>query len=153
MSQAVYRVALFGPVFGDDVACLGRQLQEIVKTLYQVGVPQHWYYTDVETNNPSSFSGASGVHEIGGFGQLLAAASSVDQFQQGVFLASHVPEPRFRENPNTEDIEFANLGDADIEIRAFDTTYFDVYAADQNLLRRLSDKYGVDIEIWRDGME
>ncbi len=109
----------------------------------RVGV-EHWYYGDVETNSPSPFAREPGMHQISSIDQLIKIAEGVDQFQRGVFVASPHATPRFRPNLNTEDPEFADLGDADIEIRAFDTTYFELYVRDEELARDLAERFRVE---------
>lgn len=154
MSQRpLHRVALTSSTFGAEVACLGAQLEDVLRTLYPEGTTLRWYYSDVEANKRSSLSEAPGVHQAGDLDQLLTAVRTVDQFQRGVFFGSDVSAPRFREDPNTEDAEFANVGDAEVEIRAFDTTSFEIYSSDASLLGRLSERYGVKVEAWSERPE
>jgi len=145
MSSAVRRIELPGDVFGEDAACLGPQLEQLVKVLHLNDNSEQWYYADVETNGASSFSCAPGLHKVGNSEDFANLLVGTDQFQSGVFLVSRISSPRFRANPTTEDTHLVDLGDADVEIRAFDTTYFEVYSRDLDLLERLSNTYGVDL--------
>ena len=146
MSRVLYRVRLTPEAFGEQITCLGSQLRAVLAVLRTQMGPVSWYYTDVVTVGRSDFSGERGLHEIGDIDKFIAATSTVRQFERGVFLASSAGSPSFRNEPDTEDMEFADLGDAAVEIRAFDTSYLEVYSRDRNLVNALAKVYKVGVE-------
>ena len=45
----------------------------------------------------------------------------------------------------TDDESFRDIGDAIFEIRAFDTTLFEIYATDYDLISKIAEKFQVKI--------
>jgi len=78
---------------------------------------------------------------IGDSADAVGKVAAVDQFESGVFMGvrpSRTP-PQFRDGGVwTEDEEMADLGDAIVEVRAFDTTYVSVASTDHAIRRRLA---------------
>jgi hypothetical protein len=81
---------------------------------------------------------------IGRTREFLPAVQQVDQFLRGVFLAvrPEKKEPHFRELIDTEDPVDVDLGDAVVEIRAFDTTFFEVLTKDESVLSAITNAFG-----------
>lgn len=65
---------------------------------------------------------------VGSASELAELAGRVEQFERGVFAGALIEStPSFREGGTyTEDPEDADLGDAVVEVRAFDTSYIEV---------------------------
>jgi hypothetical protein len=75
---------------------------------------------------------------IGHTEDLLALASNVDQFQSGVLLAFPKDQgPYLEQLYGTEDARFRDLGKAILEIRPFDTSYFEIYTYNTDKINRL----------------
>jgi hypothetical protein len=78
--------------------------------------------------------------KIGKAQELIQIASQIDQLFSGIFIA--IPENIFDPDLNgefdTEDDPTEDLGDAVIEIRAFDTSYFEVYYSDYINIKNLT---------------
>ena len=111
------------------VACLGEPRPDLV-----------WWVSDCRFVGSSSLprTGAE-PRLVGTTEQLLALLPEVEQFDSGVFLGveSGVPTPRCREGGVwTEDPEGADLGDAVVEVRVFDYTWFEVMS-DASLVGRI----------------
>lgn len=74
---------------------------------------------------------------------MIEAAQRVDQFESGVFagVPSVIAQPVFRAGGLwTEDEEAADLGDAAVEVRAFDTSYWSIATADPDLAQILRER-------------
>jgi hypothetical protein len=101
----------------------------------------HWYVADVQLTGSYAKDWESRIPmRIADTAQMLARVAQIDQFESGVFLAvpSEVVTPMFRGRELwTDDEDFAELGDAVIEIRAFDTSYISVSSADAALIQRI----------------
>lgn len=137
-----------GPAqFPDDPAvCLGSQLQVLLSVI-SLGIPNFlWFAADVEVNqSPTSEVTGKGPTPtyVGHTGEITRFAGSVDQFLSGVFLA--VEEGAVRELQAlqffTDDPQFREIEPAEIEIRAFDTSFLEVYANRTEYLTNLAAKY------------
>lgn len=122
--------------------CLGIQLASIVELLPG---DWEWYSADVDPVNDTDLSESS-VSLVGSSADLVQQVSRIDQLESGVFLAvaNAGGPPRFRSEVLTDDPLDSDIGDALLEIRAFDTSYFDVIVRDRHCLRRLLDRYDVE---------
>ena len=65
----------------------------------------------------------------------------VDQFLSGVFIAYKKREDNCELNYETEDVQFRDFGNAFIEIRAYDTTCFEIYTSSILVSNLLENKY------------
>lgn len=139
--------------FPEEAVCLGSQLKDIVKKLNGLIDAHIWLCADIDALSPipkklgiDSFQ----LQKIGNDYSLINLCENIDQFLSGVFIA-------VRENLNleysslyidTEDEQFRsiNLEGVLIEIRAFDTSYFEIYSEDMLLIKKLAEIYNVKIE-------
>lgn len=74
---------------------------------------------------------------------MIQSARQVEQFSSGVFVGvpPAIERPTFRDGGLwTEDEEAADLGDAAIELRAFDTSYWSVAAAEPDLIDAIRER-------------
>ncbi len=108
-----------------------------------------WYGSDVDTlgdnlkieNLMNEFPRKIGTTE-----ELLHLAENVHQFQSGVFIL--MPKDYGEQldiEYYTEDEPFRDLGDAILEIRTFDTSFFLVYSNDLQVIDTLSKEFGCKI--------
>ena len=117
------------------------QLVRLLRLIHALRLDLKWYVADVQTIGPFP------VHRreatpilIGDTGALIEVAQRVNQFESGVFagVPSSIDQPTFRAGGLwTEDEEAADLGDAVVEVRAFDTSYWSIATADANLARTI----------------
>lgn len=89
------------------------------------------------------------LKKIGAISNLQKIAQEMDQFLSGVFLA--IRKDTLVKNKillGTEDSEFRQLeiDGVIIEIRAFDTAYFEIYSDDYTLIKSISDHYHMEIQ-------
>jgi hypothetical protein len=141
---------------GERVSCTGRQLSIILNALGALGDNYAWFAADVSANEklpPALSLQDTALFRVGDIREFKEACGQVEQYLTGVFLAV----PSAGENTlwrcafNTEDPPFRDLGKAVLEIRAFDTTYFEVYAVERSLLEPLASRFNVPIEdrVWK----
>ena len=116
--------------------CQGPHLAAVVNIIETFAGPLEWYAADVDAPG-SDFPDIPGgrPRHIGSGKQVALTMKGVDQFRWGVFLGvSGSSPPTFREGGVwAEDEEGADLGDAEVELRAFDTTYIEVAVRDSSL--------------------
>ena len=124
--------------FGTEAACLGSHVAAVVGAIGGPLPELCWYAADVECTGIQFVSRRSPVPvRVGDTDSMRRAAHGVQQFTSGVFVG--VPPghlyPRFRQGGLwTDDDELADLGDALVEVRAFDTTYISVASAHEQIL-------------------
>ena len=131
----------------DQFICLGSQLISIVNVLKNI-IPAHtWYGADVDATGQGlkelNINGFR-LNLIGTDQQLVEYCSKITQFIWGVFLCinSGYSSQDFRGiELATEDEPFRSIpGDGIlVEIRAFDTSYFEIYSEDEKIIKELSE--------------
>lgn len=135
----------------DYAQCRGNHLVEILQIINVKAQNITWYSSDVEITGTDAYR--LGLHgwipkRVGKTEDLISVSKRVDQFLSGVFLA--MPRDLGKElqvEIATEDKSFRDISDAILEIRAFDTSYFEIYSNDLELINYLSKHYSVRIEI------
>ena len=130
---------------GVSLSCLGSQLVRVVHVISRVRADLEWYAADVEVNVGEFPARGRQPVFIGSSANLADVAGKVDQFLYGVFLAvdAEMKSPQFRSAIDTEDSVDADLGDAVIEIRTFDTTYIEIHTCDEAVSEQISRTFGV----------
>jgi len=127
-----------------EARCLGAHLVKLIK-LIQPRLPIcNWYAADVSAYNlPIEFSSDHIPVLIGNTEVFVKTVGLVEQFLSGIFWAvpSSIKCPKFREDIETLSDPFLDLGSAVVEIRAFDTSYFEIYSADERVLQCLSELF------------
>lgn len=133
----------------DEVVCLGTQLKAIIENLRELLEPHAWFCANVDAF--SSMPKKLGIDsfqakKIGEDSDVIALCESINQFLSGVFIA--IKKEAYDQNISdlkikTEDKEFRdlNLNGVLIEIRTFDTSYFELYSEDEELIKALSSRY------------
>lgn len=141
-------VRLGTAAFQSKVCCLGVQLVGLLNALRAFRPDLTWYVADAQVNGPSPFPRREPTPTlIGDTDALIKAALSVDQFESGVFagVPSPIDRPVFRAGGLwTEDDEDDDLGDAVVELRAFDTTYWSVATLDAGLAQAVLKQLGAE---------
>ncbi len=131
-----------------QAACEGHQLAAVVLSIDEAVPGMVWYASDVSSIG-AQMPDAKGPHPtlIGTAKDLAAIALRVDQFESGVFAAvpADIALPHFREGGMwTEDDEFEELGESLAEVRTFDTSWIEVWSADEVLLSKLAERFGAE---------
>lgn len=134
----------------DTAVCLGSQLQSILKLLSSNRITYTWYTTDIEAlaSLPEELMNeGSNLKHIGQVQDLIQLVGQVDQFLSGVFLGvSDELLPNIAGHSYyTEDVEFRDIYPAEIEIRCFDTSFFEIYSFIEENLLDISAKYKAQI--------
>lgn len=132
---------------GERVSCLGEQLLLILKILDPYSKNLIWYAADVEINEEKPFR--LNLHEfqpkrIGSIKDLENLSKNVDQFLSGVFfgLPNDLGKIWNREF-STEDEPFRDMFEATVEIRAFDTSFFEVFSNEFKMMKDLAKFFDV----------
>lgn len=126
-------------------SCLGEQLAQILTCVLDETKNYSWYVFDIDyytavTNKLFS----SPICRIDKTIDLIDKVKQVHQFLSGVFIAIN------REKainwdveflPSTEEEEGLQHDDAELEIRAFDTTYFEIYCMNTVIENKLRSKF------------
>ena len=155
MFNPKYRVLLTSKCFPrDKVVCLGNQLVSIINFIKNF-LPNHtWYGADVDAVGKGAKKynlNNIQLNVIGNDLQFVKYCTEIEQFIWGVFLCI---DSRFLSQNiqgvelETEDKPFRSINCEGvlIEIRAFDTSYFEIYLEDLRLIKQLSKTYDVVIE-------
>ena len=139
--------------YPSEFICLGSQLITIVNILKNVLIPHTWYAADVNACStiPKKMSIDSfSLKKIGDDSMLVQICAEIDQFLSGVFFA--ISDHYFDQNVEyieveTEDKQFrpVPLNGVIIEIRTFDTSFFELYAESENILKKIENKFSVEI--------
>lgn len=133
----------------ESTSCTGKQMKELLVHVEPWLQLCDWYLLDIRINNHVEFLSSSGHHPQRISREILGSVcAQVDQFLSGIFLAvpSGVSQPKLHLDAKTEDEPSADLGDALLEIRAFDTSYFEIYTPLPALAERLHQLFGVEVE-------
>jgi hypothetical protein len=132
---------------GDFVSCTGSQLIRILEVIRSFLKDSDWYIADISANNSLSysfpFSNSDLPLRVGDIDDLIQFTTQVDQFFSGIFLCvpSSIPNPTWSRSFDTEDEPTEDLEDALIEIRAFDTTYFEIYTSNSSWIEILLNSF------------
>jgi hypothetical protein len=137
-------IELTGQEINDEIVCTtGYQLAMILESIKSQISSCIWYGADISVSN-SSTSSLLTLNEnpsvIGNTGELIKFSLQTDQFLSGVFLAvpENIDHPTWLRHPGTEDEPTKDLGDAILEIRAFDTSFFELYSSNSKIIESLT---------------
>jgi hypothetical protein len=132
----------------DALACTGKQFSDLLRQLDPWIRDCVWYVADIKTNNyvPLTATGDLAEQRLS-LADLYDICAQVDQFLSGIFLAvpTDCDEPRLNLGIMTEDDLTSDIGDAILEIRAFDTSYFEIYTGILALADKLHCVYGAEV--------
>lgn len=140
--KPVGSLRLRGEDFSATANCLGWQVAQVISDADRACPGLRWYAADVETSGYQfPFRRSPWPVCIGSAELCIPYILQVDQFDSGVFagVPSHIDTARFRDGGLwAEDQEQDDLGDALVEIRAFDTAYIVVSSSSLELLKALN---------------
>lgn len=150
-----YRILITTQQFPEDQCiCLGMQMISIINSIKEY-LPSHmWYGADVQAvgKNVSKYS-LNNVqpNRIGSDVKFIKYCSGIEQFIWGVFLCidNHFSYQHLGEvETATEDEPFRSINCEGIlmEIRTFDTTFFEMYSENLELITKIAHLYDVTIE-------
>ena len=144
MTEANYLVR----ITGKDAACLTEQLVCILQTIEPFIKDVVWYIADLDADRtpPDILKYKECTPKrVGQTGDLILLSQKVHQFLSGVFLA--LPNDQgdlLNCEYGTEERAFRDMGDAVLEIRAFDTSYYEFYSNNFDLIHKISRNfYGI----------
>jgi hypothetical protein len=129
--------------FGDvPTVCQGMQIAAVVAAIAAAKRDLTWYAADVEVIGPPFVANRDSTPvRVGDAATVIEIAASLAQFESGVLAGVPVAcaNPEFRAGGLwTEDDESADLGDAVVEIRAFDTTYILICTNDDRVAEAMT---------------
>jgi hypothetical protein len=143
----------FTPIH-DGATCLGSQLITIVEFLKTELKTHAWYAADVDAFSDLPSERGVNTWKLGKIGNdecLIEFCKEIHQFIWGVFIAVDSEWA----GQDTSQLEIATESDLFrpidldgvlVEIRTFDTSYFQIYSEDEHLMNRLARKFGAEIE-------
>ncbi len=135
---------------GNNLSCTSEQLHKIIDTLITFVTDCVWYSADIDTFSVSLPElNKTGVPSyIGNSIKLVELSVKVPQFLSGVFLAvpKQVSSVSWSRAYRTEDLPFEEIDQALYEIRAFDTSYFEIFSNNSSLLQPLVTTFGGNLE-------
>jgi hypothetical protein len=140
--------------FPRDISiCLGTQLVSIVRSVTDFLPPHVWYACDVVANGQNIRAGfnSAQLKKMGSDLDIIEYCSRINQFTWGVFLCVDV---NFT-SQNIQDIELETEDEpfrsipcngVILEIRTFDTSYFEIYSDNMEVIWKISQIYQVEVE-------
>jgi hypothetical protein len=144
MPRPRYRLQLNAKNFGDQFVGTTDQLRTLLDFVATSLDDCDWYVGHVELTDLrfAAFEGWT-PQRVGNIEALLRLLAPDAQFIWGVFLAlpTSVAQPDWPEAISTEDARFRDIGSARLEIRAFDTTVWELYSSDAGLMQRVAEKF------------
>lgn len=156
MFEPKYLIRLDAKVFSNGQAvCLGSQLLSIIKNLSDLIEPHSWFCADIDAISPipqklgiESFQ----LKKLGGDPSLIDLCENIDQFLSGIFVAiikknqTNLSELDLCVGNEDEPFRSLDLDGVLIEIRVFDTSYFEIYSENKLLMEKLAELYHAKIE-------
>ena len=148
-----YRVVVTKNCFpSDNVICLGVQLISIIEFLKEFTPCHVWFCADVDATgeNINQFNiNACQLGLIGDSDQLIQYCLGINQFICGVFVCidnSYSVQNIQNIELKTEDTEFRNIACEGVflEIRTFDTSFFEIYSENLTIMNKLSKKFKLE---------
>ena len=138
-------MARLGPEkFGNSqLMCTGAQLAEILAAINVISPGMDWYVCDLEVVDSSALLSRSPPAFNNTTTEFAAMCRSVTQFLSGVFfgVSSENKNPSLRIDASTEDSETSELKDALWEVRAFDSSFFEVYCSNRQILSQFCGRF------------
>lgn len=141
IKKPMFKLELRSNCFQDTFCCLGEQMVQILSCIQHETSNLCWYAFDVygtthskELLFPEPFSKIASTEE------LIKKAKEIVQFESGVFIA--IPAEKeiewdINRLPETEEIEGLQHYEAELEIRPFDVSYFEIYGMDIDIKNKI----------------
>lgn len=134
--------------YPSTVICLGSQMISLIDFLETKLPPHTWYSADVDAIGQTvrKYNLQSGIiKKIGTASSLKKICAEIDQFLSGVFFAVRNDQQHesIDVEVDTEDKPFRtlNIEGVLLEIRAFDTSFFDFFSENEQILKELLEKF------------
>lgn len=140
-------IKLSGKEINNEIACTtGSQLVKTLQIIKEDLIECVWYCGDISTNH--DLRTGSSKQRVESFKiedteQLIQLAIQVDQFLSGVFVAipKNIYYLSLDHDFDTESDPTNDLGEAILEIRAFDTSFFEFYSSKPEIIGRLTEYF------------
>lgn len=154
MFKENYLTMIYNNNFNNNTVCLGRQVVEIINFLERFLPSLVWYGSDISitANSTTIFLDEKYTlytpTKIGTSYDFKKESDKVLQFLSGVFIASE-KDILWPQNLKigTEDLfRPIELNGIILEIRVFDTSYFEIYSDDYELIKKIATHYKSEIE-------
>lgn len=129
----------------DQFQCKGYQLKNILCILESFTKDFNWYVTDVLTNTGYVKDlPIDNLNFVGSTKKLKSIAANIEQFDSGIFIAAsktfNIDKYKLKRFDTDSDPEM-HIPEALIEIRAFETTFFEIYTYDQSVIDKLMKEF------------
>lgn len=143
MNNDLYGLIVTGEdINGDNFSCSGEQLALLLCEIEKIKNNIVWFASDFSWK--TGCIGENGHPEkLGSSDKTIDTLRSVEQFFSGVLLgfdANKLPVS-FAKHRFTEDERFIDNQDAYVEIRLFDTSYFEVYFSEKGSITGLGKRF------------
>lgn len=138
---------------GDTISCTGNQLAIVLESLMDYVADCKWFVVDVFVPgiyviHPYTSSNLNVQRPLllGDTSNLIEFAKSVPQFEKGIFLCIAKKDiENLRWNTNVFDTENPDfIEPAELIIRAFDTTYFEIISKRKEVIKILTKKFKIN---------
>lgn len=134
--------------YPSTMVCLGSQMISIINFLETKLPPHTWYSADIDANGQGAKKynlHSEVIKKIGTDSSLIKICAEIDQFLSGIFFAIENGQ-QYKSidiEVDTEDEPFRrlNIDGVLLEIRAFDTSYFDFFSEHEKIIKELSEKF------------
>lgn len=142
LKKSTFLIRLHEKHFKDEFNCLGKQLVEILHSIREEIADLIWFSFDVVGSSDQAVTELflNPYITFLSTDELIHKSNEVVQFYSGVFIGikkgKHV-EWNSDMLPETEEDEGLQHPEAEIEIRPFDTSYFEVYGMDRSIENKI----------------
>jgi hypothetical protein len=145
----IYQISINGTlVDGDDISCTGKQLALILDAVKLLLNSNEWYVVDVLVPGRYVIQPYNWIEKyeqvplkIGSMCDLLNFAELVPQFQSGIIFGVS-KDNKIHWNQSTFETESAGfIESAEVMIKAFDTTSFEVLSRRNDIISLLENRF------------
>lgn len=155
MALTRYVIQLKGhQINGSMFSCEGSQIALIIEAFGEIVQQCSWFVSDIDDqiDGPRLFPENVKIPAlIGGRDEIVRFLRRVSQFVWAVFLAVPVDSlPVQWGEIGAEDVLFRDIGGAIVEIRAFDSSFIQIYARDAAVLEPIIARFGGEIRTAHD---
>lgn len=142
LKRSNFTIRLSREYFQNEICCLGEQFAQLLTCIQQETAQLSWYVFDVFGSSNQSLDTLfpRPYCEINSTVDLIKMVDEIVQFHSGVFIGINKDknvEWNIDRLPETEEGEGLQHPNAEIEIRPFDTTYFEIYGVDSNIENKI----------------
>jgi hypothetical protein len=127
-----------------DICCTGRQIASLINTLDK---SLNWYAADINVNSTTKLLDKYTLRRptlIGSCSEAVNIINNIDQLLSGILLGvpNDIKKPSWNNRSFfTEDDQYQELGDALVEIRAFDTSCLEIYTSTTKIVDIITENY------------